>query len=251
MICYSDAANGGLPCTGAPSSWIGIGGTSASAPLMAAIQALVNQHWSIRAGNPNPTYYSIAKTEFGTKGNPSCYSINVTAGSSCVFNDITQGDIDVNCQFNGNVFKADCYLPSGTYGAISTQKVSSLTLTKGGSGYTTTPNCAVTVLNNKTKYASPTGSTIFAGGVQAKCTATISGGVVTAVTLTNAGSGYTGVPKCTIGGGGGKGATCRVTITPTVRANSYQPAFGATPGWDMATGLGSVNAFNLVFNTAW
>jgi hypothetical protein len=71
------------------------------------------------------------------------------------------------------------------------------------------------------------------------------------VTLTNAGSGYTGVPKCTIAGGGGKGATCTATITPTVSANSYQPAFGATPGWDMATGLGSVNAFNLVFNTAW
>ena len=40
---YSDAANGGTPCTGAPSGWVGIGGTSASAPLMAAIQALVNQ----------------------------------------------------------------------------------------------------------------------------------------------------------------------------------------------------------------
>jgi hypothetical protein len=168
-----------------------------------------------------------------------------------VFNDITQGDIDVNCQFNPGVFKADCYLPSGANGAISTQKVSSLKLNKGGSGYTTTPNCAVTLPNNKTKYTSPTGTTIFAGGVQAKCTATIAGGVVTAVTLTNAGSGYTGVPKCTIAGGGGKGATCAATITPTVSANSYQPAFGATPGWDMATGLGSVNAFNLVFNTTW
>src|SRR5262249_15122319 len=157
------------------SNWVGVGGTSASAPLMAAIQALVDQHWSIRAGNPNPTYYSIAKTQFGTKGNPSCYSINVKAGNACVFNDITQGDIDVNCQFNGSVFKADCYLPSGTNGAISTQKISSLKLNKGGSGYTTTPNCAVTVPNNKTKYTSPTGTTIFAGGVQAKCTATMSG----------------------------------------------------------------------------
>jgi hypothetical protein len=36
-----------------------------------------------------------------------------------------------------------------------------------------------------------------------------------------------------------------------VSANSYQPAFGATPGWDMATGLGSVNGYNLVFDTAW
>ncbi|HTT24270.1 MAG TPA: protease pro-enzyme activation domain-containing protein [Candidatus Sulfotelmatobacter sp.] len=251
IICYADAANGGVPCTGAPSGWVGIGGTSASAPLMAAIQALVNQHWSIRAGNPNPTYYSIAKTQFGTKGNPTCYSINETAGNACVFNDITQGDIDVNCQFNGSVFKADCYRPSGTNGAISTQKISTLKLNKGGSGFTTAPNCVISIPNNKTKYTSPAGTTIFAGGTQAKCSATMSGGVVTAVTLTNAGSGYTGVPKCTISGGGGKGATCTATITPTASANSYQPAFGATPGWDMATGLGSVNGFNLVMNSAW
>ena len=251
IICYSDAANGGVPCTGAPSGWIGIGGTSASAPLMAAIQALVDQHWKIRAGNPNPTYYSIANTEFGPKGNTSCYSINETAGNSCVFNDVTQGDIDVDCEYNGTVFKADCYRPSGTNGAISTQKISSLKLNKGGSGYTTTPTCSLSVPNNKAKYTSPTGTTIFGGGAQANCTATISGGAVTKVTLTAAGSGYTGVPTCTISGGGGKGATCTATITPTTGANSYQHAFGATPGWDMATGLGSVNAFNLVFNTAW
>ncbi len=251
IICYSDAANGGVPCTGAPSGWIGIGGTSASAPLMAAMQALVNQHWSIRAGNPNPTYYSIAKTEFGTAGNSSCYSINETAGNSCVFNDVTQGDIDVNCQFNGTVFKADCYAPSGTNGVISTQKITSIKLTKGGSGFTTTPTCAISVPNNKSKYTSPTGTVIYPAATQAKCTATMSGGVVTAITLTNAGSGYTGVPKCTISGGGGKGAACTATISPTTAANSYQPAFGATPGWDMATGLGSVNGFNLVMNTAW
>ena len=35
------------------------------------------------------------------------------------------------------------------------------------------------------------------------------------------------------------------------RRPAYQPSFGATPGWDMATGLGSVNAYNLVTNTAW
>lgn len=80
IICYSDTVNGGNACTGAPSGWFGIGGTSASAPLMAAIQALVDQHWNIRAGNPNPTYYSIAKTEFGASGNSSCYSINAVEG---------------------------------------------------------------------------------------------------------------------------------------------------------------------------
>jgi len=67
---------------------------------------------------------------------------------------------------------------------------------------------------------------------------------------TNQGEGYTGVPLCTISGGG-SGARCYAVIDPTKRAAAYQPAFGATPGWDMATGLGSVNAYNLVFDTAW
>jgi hypothetical protein len=71
------------------------------------------------------------------------------------------------------------------------------------------------------------------------------------VTLTNQGEGYTGVPLCTIAGGGGSGATCHAVIDPTAPVTAYQPAFGATLGWDMATGLGSVNAYNLVFDTAW
>jgi hypothetical protein len=73
------------------------------------------------------------------------------------------------------------------------------------------------------------------------------------VTLTNKGQGYTGVPKCTISGGGGKGAICMAVIVPTAPTApaAYQPAFGATPGWDMATGIGSVNANNLVLDPAW
>jgi len=253
IICASDAASGGVPCTGAPSTWFGVGGTSASAPLMAGIQALVDQKHSIRAGNPNPTYYSIAKTEFGTNGNTSCYSINEKAGTSCTFNDITQGDIDVDCKHNGSVFSADCYLPSGTYGALSTQQITSLTLSSGGSGYTSTPTCKISVPTNHSKYLSPTGTTIFAGGAAATCTATISSTTkkVTAVTLKTKGGGYTAVPTCTLSGGGGKGAACTAVIKPTTAANSSQPAFGATPGWDLATGLGSVNGANLVNNTAW
>jgi len=34
-------------------------------------------------------------------------------------------------------------------------------------------------------------------------------------------------------------------------SNAYQPAFTAGTGWDFATGIGSVNAYNLVMNTNW
>ena len=253
VICFSDTANGGTACTGAPSNWAGVGGTSVASPLMAAIQALVDQKWNIRAGNPNPTYYSIANTEFGKTGNSSCYSSNITGASSCVFYDITQGDNDVNCRHNGSVFKADCYVPSGTNGTLGTQAITSLSLTAGGSGYTKAPTCSIGAPANLSKYTSPTGTTIWAGGTQAKCTATINSTtkVVTKVTLTNKGQGYTGVPTCTLTGGSGKSAKCYVVIKPTTATSAYQPSFGATPGWDMATGLGSVNAYNLVEDTAW
>ena len=252
ITCYSDTANGGVPCTGSPSGWIGVGGTSAAAPAMAAIQALVDEKWNIRAGNPNPTYYTIAKNEFGSAGNSKCYSAN--PASNCVFYDITQGDNDVNCQFF-DALHADCYLPLGTAnGTLGTQAISSLTLKAGGSGYTSTPTCTISLEPNKSKYLSPTGATIYAGGVRATCKATINptSGKVTALTLTNKGKGYTGVPNCTISGGGGAGATCTAVIAPGTPPAAYQPSFGATPGWDMATGIGSVNATNLVLDqTAW
>ena len=79
LVCWSDTSytRRSAACTGAPSTWSGFGGTSVAAPMMAAIQALVNEKWGLtKVGNPNPTYYSIAKTEFGSGGNSTCYSIN-------------------------------------------------------------------------------------------------------------------------------------------------------------------------------
>jgi subtilase family serine protease len=138
----------GYSCTGTPDTWIGAGGTSFASPIMAGIQALVNQNAGGRQGNPNPAYYSLAATEYGASGDSSCNStLGNTAGSSCIFYDVTQGDMDVPC-----VSSYNCYLPSGTYGVLSTSN------------------------------------------------------------------------------------------------SAYQPAYGTTTGWDFATGIGSVNAANLVNN---
>jgi hypothetical protein len=115
-FCFSDPANGGAPCTGAPDTWAGAGGTSFSSPIMAGIQALVNQKTGARQGNPNPVYYSLAATEYGASGDSSCNStLGNAASSSCIFYDVTLGDMDVNCLGTVN-----CYLPSGTNGVLST-----------------------------------------------------------------------------------------------------------------------------------
>jgi hypothetical protein len=147
-FCFSDTSNGGVACTGTPDNWAGAGGTSFSAPIMAGIQALVNQHAGGPQGNPNPVYYSLAATEYGATGDSSCNStLGNTVSSSCVFYDVTLGDMDVNCTGTNN-----CYLPSGTFGVLSTSN------------------------------------------------------------------------------------------------SSYLPAYGTTTGWDFATGIGTVNAANLVSN---
>ncbi len=156
VFCDSNIGNGGFACTGAPSGWNGGGGTSFASPIMAGIQSLVNQSTGSRWGNPNPTYYALAAAAYGSSGSTSCNSSmgNAVAGS-CVFYDVTQGDMDVPCQINPDTLKGtlfNCYSPEGTFGVLS---------------------------------------------------------------LAN---------------------------------SSYKPAYGTQPGWDFATGLGSVNAANLVNN---
>jgi subtilase family serine protease len=116
LFCDSDVANGGTACTGSPSGWSGAGGTSFASPILAAIQALVNQKTNSRQGNPNQVYYSLAATEYGSTGSTSCNSsLGSGVGSSCIFYDVTSGDMDVNCKGTHN-----CYIPSGTNGVLST-----------------------------------------------------------------------------------------------------------------------------------
>jgi subtilase family serine protease len=257
-VCFSDTTQGGTSCVGAPSTWSGFGGTSVATPMMAAIQALVNEKWSLsKVGNPNPTYYAIAKTEFGSTGNSSCYSINQPPrrglASSCVFYDITQGDNNVDCRRNGTAHRVGCFdgTSATTQGTISTQPLTTGTVIAGGSGYTTAPTCTLGAPSNLNEYLSPTNVILWAGGKQATCTAAISGGAVSSITITAVGDGYAGGTSCTITGGGGSGATCSVSPTVGTLPATYEPAYGATPGWDFATGIGSVNAYNLVFNSAW
>jgi len=115
IFCWSDIANGGTACSGSPSNWSGAGGTSFATPIMAGIQALVNQATASRQGNPNPTYYQFAASEYGAGGNSSCNSSNGnTVSGSFIFYDVNLGDMDVDCT------GADCYLGGGSLGVLST-----------------------------------------------------------------------------------------------------------------------------------
>jgi subtilase family serine protease len=120
VACYSDLNQGGKLCLGPPNTWVGFGGTSLSAPVMAGIQALVNQETGSRWGNPNPVYYKLASMQYGASGNSACNSTGSLLDSACAFYDITLGDIDVNC-FGPN----NCFFGAnpGFFGALSTSNV--------------------------------------------------------------------------------------------------------------------------------
>jgi len=143
VVCEADSGG----CT------YGFSGTSFATPIMAGVQALVNQQMNAThgEGNPNVAYYQLAAAEYGSATRRAmCNSTNGnTIAKTCIFHDVTEGDIDTPC-VKGS---PDCFAPSGADGVLSTSKT------------------------------------------------------------------------------------------------SYKPAFPATPGWDSATGLGSVNVSNLV--TAW
>lgn len=170
-----------------------------------------------------------------------------------------------------------CALTGGAgTGATCTTLISGLVtaVTKGatGSGYTSAPNCTIS----------------GGGGLGATCSTTLTGTAVNTVVLQSGGSGYTSTPTCAISGGGGSGATCSVTesvgvtgITVTAGGSGYTSdptctltggggspaatcaswingvqilspeAYPAQVGWDFATGIGTVNAYNLVMNAAW
>ena len=157
IICDSNTANnfGGSPCTGAPSNWTAAGGTSFASPIMAGIQAMINETTGSYQGNPNYVLYAFGALEYEFGGEAACNStLGNQVNPNCIFHDVTLGDTAVDCQplvVNSlTIGNFNCYTPSGTYGVLS------------------------------------------------------------------------------------------------LSDSSYEPAYPATPGWDFATGLGSVNAYNLV-----
>jgi regulation of enolase protein 1 (concanavalin A-like superfamily) len=115
VFCWSDTANGGAACGTDPSAWSGAGGTSFASPIMAGIQALINQKAGGPQGNPASVYYQLAAAEYGSNGSSLCNSNNGSAVSTnCIFYDVTLGDMDVDC------IGPNCFLAGSSVGVLST-----------------------------------------------------------------------------------------------------------------------------------
>ena len=102
LFCMSDAKQGGVPCDYTKATnFFGsaAGGTSFSAPAFAGITALIAQYEGFRVGNVAPRLYQIAALQFSNAVlTNSCNSATGNKVSrSCVFNDVTVGDISTPC----------------------------------------------------------------------------------------------------------------------------------------------------------
>ena len=80
-------------------------------------------------------------------------------------------------------------------------EVSKITITNGGSSYTSVPTLTVDAPSTS-------------WGIRAQAVATITNGVVTSVDIVSVGRGYTTTPNITITGGGGSGLTLSLEIKP-------------------------------------
>jgi len=158
VYCWSHTAAGGAACTGAPSGWSGAGGTSFSSPILAGIQALVNQSTGARQGNPNFVYYTLAASQ--SASGAACNSSSGNAVSTgCVFHDVTLGDMDVNC--TGTY---DCYQPSGPHGVLSTTDTTYANAYGTGSGWDFATGLGSINANNLVTYWTSTDLSLSASG---------------------------------------------------------------------------------------
>ena len=122
--CLSDTAQGGAACTPQNDAiLLGGGGTSFASPAMAGILALIEQRFG-KQGDINYILYPLATRQFNSPGAGHC-NASQTSGAlpaaSCVFNDITLGDMDIPCGQNTDGHFYDCHGASSTLiGELST-----------------------------------------------------------------------------------------------------------------------------------
>jgi hypothetical protein len=90
VVCAADQTSG-IYCDASDLEFLGVGGTSASAPSFAGIMAMVVQKTGARQGNANYVLYNLA-----AQTGASCASAPAPA-STCVFYDVTTGTNAMAC----------------------------------------------------------------------------------------------------------------------------------------------------------
>jgi hypothetical protein len=99
IVCEADNLASGASCSlNSPFTDFGMaGGTSFSTPAFAAIMALVNEKTGQRQGNANYVLYALAASDANYASGACGSSLGATPAATCVYNDVTKGNISVAC----------------------------------------------------------------------------------------------------------------------------------------------------------
>jgi pro-kumamolisin-like protein/Big-like domain-containing protein len=125
-VCEADQ---GGSCQGPNFPFLGVGGTSSSAPAFAGIMALVVNQQGSRQGNPNYVLYALASKQTTTPPAGGCNSTSSPNTASCTFYDVTLGNNSVPC-LTGSL---NCVSGGGEYGVI--ESPSGTIAFNAGTGY--------------------------------------------------------------------------------------------------------------------
>ena len=120
IVCAADQTDG-VSCDADNLEFLGVGGTSASAPSFAGIMAMVVQKTAARQGNANYTLYNLA-----AQTGASCTSA-ASPASSCVFYDVATGTNAMPCDDSVPI-PVNC-------GSAGSEGIGILTGYNAGSGY--------------------------------------------------------------------------------------------------------------------
>lgn len=224
VMCEMDTTfpNGGIPgdgqgnnpCTlGADPVFTGVGGTSVSAQAFAGIMALVDQKANARQGNASSVLYALAATQSNANCNAS------TPAANCFFNDVTVGTNSVPC----------------TPGSIDCSTTASIP------NIPSSPNPRINVRVVRIACAFCIGLLLLLG-LRRKQQRWSSAAAMLALVL------------LVVNAGCGGGSSSTSTTTPVTGQGTPEGAltgYSAGLGYDLATGLGSVNALNIVDSTMW
>jgi hypothetical protein len=209
----SSGGQGGSACAlGATPIFTGVGGTSASVQAFAGIMALVDQKHSSSQGNAASVLYPLAATQ----SNANCNSSSGPA-STCIFNDVIAGTNSMPC----------------TPGTVDCSTTASVPNVLGG------PSSRIATRAIPFACVLGIGLLLLLGLSQKQRKWTIAAAsMALALVVVSVGCG---------GGGNGGSTVTNDNGTPEGVTSGYN----ASTGYDLATGLGSINAENLVNSTMW
>src|SRR5258706_1808778 len=171
-----------------------VGGTSASAPAFAAIMALVNQKTNSRQGQANFVLYPIAAGQ-----NTSNCSASGPPQSTCIFNDITQGNTSVPGQA-GFAAQPGYDLATGLGSVNAANLVASWQNITFASTKTTLQLSPIAITHGQSVTASVTVAPVSATGTPTGDVALLTGGSQT-INLGILNNGALSVPISTLPGG--------------------------------------------------